>query len=70
MPRQAQLGSPALFIMSLPEGNEERISEMRMQMAMELKEGYGLTLAEEGGQPGVSKWATSRICMRNSVKIS
>ena len=56
--------------MSLPEGNGGRISEMRMQMAIELKEGYGLTLAEEGGQLGLSTWATSRICMRNSVKIS
>jgi hypothetical protein len=41
-----------------------------MQMAMELKEGYGLTLAEERGQPGVSTSAISKIFMRNSAKIN
>ncbi len=56
------------LLMSLPEGNGERISQIRVQMAIELKEGYGLTLAEEGGQPGVSTSATSRILMINSVK--
>jgi hypothetical protein len=52
------------------EGNGERISQIRVQMAIELKEGSDLTLAEIGGQPGVSTSATSRICMRNSVKIN
>jgi hypothetical protein len=39
-------------------------------MAIELKEGHGKTLAEEGGQPGVSTSATSRILMINGVKIN
>jgi hypothetical protein len=56
--------------MLLHKGNGEWISQIRVQMAIEPKEGYGLTLAEEGGQPGVSTSATSRICMRNSVKIN
>jgi hypothetical protein len=39
-------------------------------MAIELKEGHGLALAEKGGQPGVFTWATSKICTINSGKIN
>jgi len=39
-------------------------------MAIELKESYGLILAEEGGHPRVSTSAISRIFARNSVKIN
>ena len=56
--------------MPSPEGDGYLISQIKMQMAIELKEGYGPTLAEEGGQPGVSTSGTSRIFMRNSVKIN
>jgi hypothetical protein len=55
--------------MSLPEGNLERISWIRVQMAIELKEGHGLTLAEEGAQPGAYTSATSRMLMINGVRI-
>jgi len=47
-----------------------RISQIRAQLAIELTEGYGLTLAEAGRQLGVSTSAISRIFMRNSGKIS
>jgi REP element-mobilizing transposase RayT len=47
-----------------------RISQIRAQLAIELTEGYGLSLAEAGRQLGVSTSAISRIFMRNSGKIS
>jgi hypothetical protein len=39
-------------------------------MAIERKEGYGLTLAKEGGQLEVSRSAISRIFMRNILQIN
>jgi len=70
MPRQAQLGFPGTLYHVIAQGNVDRISWIRVQMAIELKGGGDLALAEEVGQPGVFTWATSRICMINSVKIN
>ena len=47
--------------MSLSEGNGEVIPQMRVQIAIELMEDYGLRLAEEGDQPEISTSAISRI---------
>jgi REP element-mobilizing transposase RayT len=46
-----------------------RISRIRAQLAIELTERYGLSLAEAGRQLGVSTSAISRIFMRNIGKI-
>ncbi|MBW2064197.1 MAG: transposase [Deltaproteobacteria bacterium] len=45
-----------------------RISQIRAQLAIELTEDYGLTLAETGRQLGVSTSAISKIYMRRSQK--
>ena len=47
-----------------------QISQIRAQLAIDLTEGYGLSLAEAGRQLGVSTSAISRIFIRNSEKIS
>ena len=47
-----------------------RISRIRAQLAIELTERYGLSLAEAGRQLGVSTSAISRIFMRNKGKVS
>ena len=47
-----------------------RISQIRAQLAIELGENYGLTLAETGRQLGVSTSAISRIFMRSSENIN
>ena len=47
-----------------------RISRIRAQLAIELTERYGLSLAEAGRQLGVSTSAISRIFMRNIGKIN
>jgi REP element-mobilizing transposase RayT len=46
-----------------------RISRIRAQLAIELTERYGLSLAEAGRQLGVSTSAISRIFMRNKGKV-
>ena len=56
--------------MSLGEVAEGGYSRLGAQLAIELTEGYGLTLAEAGRQLGVSTSANSKIYMRNSGKIS
>jgi hypothetical protein len=56
--------------MSLPEGDGELISQISVQIAIEVMKGYSLTLAEERGQPWVSTSAISKIFMRNSAKIN
>ena len=56
--------------MSLGEVAEGGYSRLGAQLAIELTEGYGLTLAEAGRQLGVSTSAISKIYMRNSGKIS
>jgi DNA-directed RNA polymerase specialized sigma subunit len=86
MPRQARLDSPGTLHHVIIRGIEKkegvnkeelqggsrrgRISQIRAQLAIELTEGYGLTLAEAGRQLGVSTSAISRIFIRNSEKIS
>ncbi|MCP4666375.1 MAG: hypothetical protein GY849_08405 [Deltaproteobacteria bacterium] len=45
-------------------GRRGRISEIRSQLAIELVESYGLTLAEAGRQLGVSTSAISKIFQR------
>ena len=47
-----------------------RISQIRAQLAIELTERYGLSLAEAGRQLGVSTSAISRIFMRKKGKVS
>jgi REP element-mobilizing transposase RayT len=47
-----------------------RISRIRAQLAIELTERYGLSLAEAGRQLGVSTSAISRIFMRNKGRFS
>jgi predicted transcriptional regulator len=47
-----------------------RISRIRAQLAIELTERYGLSLAEVGRQLGVSTSAILRIFMRNKGKIN
>jgi hypothetical protein len=47
-----------------------RISRIRAQLAIELTQRYGLSLAQAGRQLGVSTSAISRIFMRNRGKIS
>ena len=47
-----------------------RISRIRAQLAIELTERYGLSLAEAGRQLGVSTSAISRILTRNKGKIN
>ena len=51
--------------MSLSEGNGELIPQIRVQIAIELMEDYGLRLAEEGDQLEISISAISKIFMRN-----
>ncbi len=42
-----------------------RLSEVRVQLSMELVKNYGLTLAETARQLGVSTSAISKIFVRN-----
>ena len=48
----------------------ERISQIRVQMAIELRKGCGLTLVEGNGLPWVPASANSRTFMRNNMIVN